>query len=271
MSNRSDWDPEQYERFAAERAEPFRDLISMVDPVPGGRVADLGCGAGGLTVKVHEHTGATETLGFDTSRAFIDKASALDVAGVRFIHADLRTAGEHGPFDALVSNAVLHWVPDHQRVLRDLTAVLSPGGQLAIQVPANFDHPSHTCAAEVLRRSEYSAAGGAKLVTTPGRNLLPPEQYATLLHDLGYEAQHVRLQVYGHVLATTSEIVEWTAGSLLTPVRNAFASNPGSYERFVDDYRERLIGVLGESSPYYFTFKRILMWARLPGDNPGLH
>ena len=40
------WDPAQYERFAAERAAPFHDLLSLVRPVPGGRVVDLGCGGG---------------------------------------------------------------------------------------------------------------------------------------------------------------------------------------------------------------------------------
>ena len=47
------WDPQQYERFAAERAAPFWDLLSLVRPVPGGRVVDLGCGNGELTAALH--------------------------------------------------------------------------------------------------------------------------------------------------------------------------------------------------------------------------
>src|SRR5919199_273814 len=49
----------------------------------------------------------------------------------------------------VLSNAALHWVPDHRAVLGRWRAALRPGGQLAVQVPANFDHPSHAVVAEV--------------------------------------------------------------------------------------------------------------------------
>lgn len=258
------WDPDQYHRFASERARPFHDLLAMVGPVPGGRVVDLGCGAGELTVQVHEHTGAATTLGLDTSAAMLEKAAGLERDGLHFEQADLRTAREQGPWDLAFSNAVLHWVPDHRRLIRDIAASIGPGGQLAVQVPANFDHPSHTVAAEVLRRTEYSEAGGAKLVTSPGHHILKPEEYAELLDELGFVEQRVRLEVYGVVLESTASIVEWTSGTLLTPVRSALASDPERYDRFVDDYRSRLVEVVGDHAPYFFAFKRILFWARKP-------
>ncbi len=57
------WNPEQYERFKTERAQPFHDLLALVEPRPGMRVVDLGCGTGELTRLMHEQLEAAETLG----------------------------------------------------------------------------------------------------------------------------------------------------------------------------------------------------------------
>lgn len=58
------WDPAQYLQFERERAEPFHDLVAGVDPLPGGRAVDLGCGTGALTCLLHEATILLDRLGF---------------------------------------------------------------------------------------------------------------------------------------------------------------------------------------------------------------
>jgi trans-aconitate 2-methyltransferase len=93
-------------------------------------------------------------------------------------------------------------------------------------------------------------------------NWAPLERYAELLHDLGFARQNVRPQVYGHVLASTADVVEWTKGTTLT--RFARALPLDLYDTFVDRYRQRLISVLGDRHPYFYAFKRVLFWARLP-------
>jgi trans-aconitate methyltransferase len=92
-------------------------------------------------------------------------------------------------------------------------------------------------------------------------NVLRPEQYAELLELLGFERQHARLQVYGHRLPSSSDVVEWMKGTSLTRFKSAL--DPGDYERFVDEYSRRLIKVIGDQSPYFYAFKRILLWGRL--------
>src|SRR4051812_10518365 len=137
------WVPDQYERFKAERRQPFDDLAALVQRVPGGRVLDLGCGTGALTRELHEALGAAETVGIDSSPAMLADAEAHAGGGLRFEPGDLAALTVDGPVDVVFSNAALHWVPDHEAVLADWTARLAPGGQLAVQVPANVDHPSH--------------------------------------------------------------------------------------------------------------------------------
>ncbi|HXH38906.1 MAG TPA: hypothetical protein VNN08_09785 [Thermoanaerobaculia bacterium] len=150
----------------------------------------------------------------------------------------------------MFSNAALHWVPDHERLFARLVALLSPHGQLAVQMPANHDHPSHRIAAELA-----PSFGLEPRVVS----VLPPERYAGLLHHLGFARQHVRVQVYGHVLPSTRDVVEWTKGSTLTPYREALS--PERYEEFLAVYTARVVEALGDSRPYFYTFKRVLLWA----------
>src|SRR4029453_912465 len=135
------WGPGQDERVAAERSAPFWDLLSLVRPVPGGRVVDLGCGNGELTAALHRRVEAAETLGVDGSPAMLERAAALEGGGLRFELGDI--AGfDQGGWDVAFSNAALHWLPDHAGLFARLVAALNQGGQLAVQIPANNHHPS---------------------------------------------------------------------------------------------------------------------------------
>lgn len=268
------WDPVQYDRFKAERRQPFDDLLSLVSPVPGGRAVDLGCGTGELTAEFHGHLKAAETVGVDRSAEMLASSASREHDGLHFVLADIgevaaawnREAPTADPrvggrFDVIFSNAALQWVPDHRNLLPKIVAGLVPGGQLAVQVPANFDDISHTAAYRLAEeepfRSSIEASG-----TMPERVewVLPPEEYARILDALGCGDQHVRLQVYGHHLATTLDLVEWMKGTLLTPFRAILDED--TYRTFLTRYGERILDSQGVREPYFFPFKRILMWAR---------
>ena len=257
------WVPAQYERFAAERSQPFYDLLAMVHPTPGGRVVDLGCGTGTLTAQLHAHTRATSTLGVDNSAAMLDEAAAHASDALQFAPGDIGAFGaDNGRFDVVFSNAALHWVPDHELALAQWASAVAPGGQLAVQVPANADHPSHYLATEVALESPFIEAMDGAPPADVVLGVLKPEAYAELLHDLGFAEQHVRLQVYPHLLDSTAEVVEWTKGTSLTRFRRVLP--PELFDAFVDRYRQRVLDVLGDRAPYFYAFKRILFWAARP-------
>ena len=255
------WDPDQYHRFRSEREAPFDDLLALLDPAAGGRVVDLGCGTGELTVRLHGRLGAGETMGVDRSAAMLERARHVAVRGVRFELGDIGAFGDVGAWDVVAANASLHWVPDHPAALARWARALRPGGQLAVQVPANADHPAHLVAAEVA--AEFAPAFGGDPPPDPVRNVLAPERYAELLDALGFADQHVRLQVYGHRLASTDDVVEWVKGTNLTRFRARL--DEVAYERFLAAYRARLLARLGDHRPYFYAFKRILLWARRDG------
>jgi trans-aconitate 2-methyltransferase len=252
------WDPDRYGRFAGERAEPFFDLLSLVRPVPGGRVVDLGCGSGELTVRLHRRLEAAETVGLDSSRAMLERAAGLAGDGLRFELQDV-AAFAGGGWDVVFSNAALHWLPDHETLFGRLVAGLGQGGQLAVQMPANHDHPSHLVATELAAEEPFRTALDGYRRESPVR---APEWYAELLDRIGLAEQHVRLQVYLHRLAARDEVVEWVRGTLLTDYA---ARLPAAlFDDFLAAYRERLLPVLEDTRPYRYPFKRLLLWGARP-------
>lgn len=257
------WDPDQYRRFAAERAQPFHDLLALVRPGPIVRAVDLGCGDGALTALAAEQLQIGEMVGSDTSAAMLAEAQAHIRPGLRFEAGDLASWTSQHDVGLVLANASLQWVPDHAGVLAGWVAGLAPGGQLAVQVPANSSHPSHLAITDVAGREPYAtvlAARGGAPPDPVAANVLAPEAYAQLLFELGCAEQHVRLQVYGHVLAETAEVVEWVRG---TNMRRVLTVLPAELqERFVVDVRTRLLELEGDRRPYFYAFRRILMWGR---------
>jgi trans-aconitate 2-methyltransferase len=268
------WEPDTYSRFAAERSRPFFDLLELVKPIPAGRAVDLGCGTGALTLELHRRVGAAETLGIDSSPAMLEKAAPLAGNGLRFERGDLAAFPSDGvgavdepnaAYGLVFSNAALQWVPDHPNLLARLTRALEPGGQLAFQVPVNFGHATHRSAERVAGEEPFrSALGGGSHSTST--NVLAPEAYATLLHRLGFAEQIVRLEVYGSTLASREDIVEWVKGSLLTEYRRRLPAD--LYPTFVDRYRETLFQAIPDERPYFLTYNRILVRARLTSPSP---
>lgn len=243
------WSPDQYEKFKSERQQPFHDLVALIEKRPRMRIVDLGCGTGELTRELHATLDASETVGIDDSETMLLKAGSFGGEMLHFQKDSIEAFVTDQPYDLIFSNAALHWVPDHERLLVRLTNFLATDGQLAIQMPANDDHPSHVIAARVAR--DFGVEPRPDFV-------LPPERYSELLHRLGYKRQHVRLQVYGHLLPSTADVVEWVRGALLTHYEAAMP--PDRFAHFVTAYREQLLAALGDEHPFFYTYKRILAW-----------
>ncbi|MDE2988846.1 MAG: methyltransferase domain-containing protein [Chloroflexota bacterium] len=259
-SRRDEWQPDQYARFTAEREQPFYDLLELVEPVPGGRVVDLGCGTGVLTRVLHERMQAAETIGIDRSEAMLEQSAQHAGGGVRFQRGDITefTGLDSSGLDVVFANASIQWVPDHASLFPRLASTLKPGGQLAVQMPANEDHPSHAVAREVAQQSPHAEALGGFVYR---HSIESAEWYAEQLARLGFAEQHVRMQVYLHRLPGPEDVIEWVKGSLLTGYRDRMAVE--DYEAFLSDYRERLLSELPDERPFLYPFKRLLLWGRM--------
>lgn len=257
------WDPAQYERFKRERDQPFFDLLALVQrsPDPGARVrvVDLGCGSGELTARMHEQLGGASTLGLDSSPAMLAQAARWAVDGLTFAPGDIAYFAANEAYDLVFSNAALQWVDDHPGRLAAFARALRPAGQLAIQLPAQQDQPTHRLAQAIAAEPRFQPhlAG-----FVPQAGVLEPEAYARNLHRLGFSEQIVRLQVYTHVLERKSATVEWLRGSLFTAYQSRLPEP--LFAEFLDAYRERLLAGAEDEAPYPFTYRRLFLWARRP-------
>lgn len=143
------WNPAQYQKFQSARAAPFDDLLAWLNVRPGLKVVDLGCGTGELTSRLASLLPGSEVVGIDSSASMLAQASDHERPGLQFRQARLEELD--GEYDLIFSHAALHWVPDQRALISRLWGRLRPGGQLLVQVPANFGHASHRLAEAAAR------------------------------------------------------------------------------------------------------------------------
>jgi trans-aconitate 2-methyltransferase len=250
------WDPGQYHKFRQERLAPFNDLLSFVKIRPGLAVLDLGCGTGELTVALAEKLPESHVTGIDSSAEMLAKAKENSADRVTFDHGTVETVA--GEWDLLFSHAVLHWVENHRALIPHLWTMLKPGGQLAVQIPANHNHPSHTCITAAASAEPFKSALGGWLRQSP---VLEIDEYAQLLYSCGAADFTVMEKVYPAFLPNAAAIAEWTKGTTLVPYLERLPLE--LHEIFLQKYRELLTAALPKGE-IMFTFRRILFAAVKP-------
>jgi trans-aconitate 2-methyltransferase len=252
------WDPKQYGRFANERNRAFLDLTARINATSPRHVVDVGCGPGTLTRLLAERWPGAAVEGIDSSPEMI--AVAADVPGASFSIGDASDWEPTGDVDVVVSNAALQWVPHHQRLMARWAAALPRDGWLAVQVPGNFDSPSHT----LMRRLAGTDRWASMLP-----NVLPdvdavgtPESYADVLLGAGMVAD-VWESTYLHVLKGEDPVLEWLRGTGLRPILAALSAAEG------DEFSAQLAAELRQAYPpgphgTLFPFRRVFAVGHKP-------
>jgi len=118
------WDPHAYSATAAFVPALGAPLLDLLDPAPGDLVLDLGCGDGVLTAQIAAR--GARVVGVDSSPEMLAVARARGL-DVRLADASRLDLPER--FDAVFSNAAIHWMRDHEAVVARVAAHLRPGGQ----------------------------------------------------------------------------------------------------------------------------------------------
>lgn len=255
------WDPAQYRRFGDERSRPFFDLVSRVPDANVRAAADLGCGPGNLTATLATRWPDATVWGVDRSPDMLAAAATLPAdPRLRFVAGDIATWEPPRPLDRIVSNAALHWVPDHAAVLPRLAGLLAPGGVLAVQMPNNLAEPAHRLLGELVREPPWAEAVGAwrerYFVQTAA-------WYAETLHAIGLAHVDVWETIYCHLLPGDDAVLEWMKGTALRPVLSRVPAE--RHEELLTTYRDRLRPAYPRRS--YGTllpFRRLFFVARKP-------
>jgi trans-aconitate 2-methyltransferase len=208
------WSPRQYSTFEAERTRPVRDLLNAVPTHSVRRAVDLGCGPGNSTEVLAERFPGAEITGLDSSTDMIEAARAR-LPHLRFDLADIAAWDDPGPFDVILANAVLQWVPDHATLLPRLVGKLAQGGSLAVQVPDNLEEPAH----RLMRQVAATGPWADKLARAADARAprFGAEWYYSLIRTCA-DRVDVWATTYHHVLAGGADgVIEWFKGSGLRP------------------------------------------------------
>lgn len=249
------WDPDRYLAFGDLRSRPALDLLARIPLKAPARVVDLGCGPGTVTSVLRQRWPEAQVTGVDRSAEMLARAAALD-AGVDWVEADLSRWQGGAPFDVIFSNAALHWLDDHAELFPRLQSMLSPGGVLAVQMPANFDADSHRLIRELAASNTWrDRVGDARM-----GSVLSVEAYHDLLAD-HFQSVEIWETRYLQVLRGEDAVLQWLSGTTLLPY----------LDRLSDDDRDGFIGqlrpLLRQAYPMrgdgrvLFPFKRLFMVA----------
>lgn len=131
-ANEAGWDPDRYDGDHAFVYEYGADVVGLLAPEAGERVLDLGCGTGHLTAEIA--ASGAEVVGMDAAAEMLETARA-EHPDLRFVQGDAQDftlgdpLGETEPFDAVFSNATLHWMDDPGAAFASVAGVLRPGGR----------------------------------------------------------------------------------------------------------------------------------------------
>ncbi|MBR8833741.1 MAG: class I SAM-dependent methyltransferase [Stigonema ocellatum SAG 48.90 = DSM 106950] len=176
---KNQWDAALYESKHSFIWQYGEELLKLLSPQPGEYILDLGCGTGQLTEKI-ALAGAV-VMGIDASSTMIEKARH-NYPQLQFAVADARNFQVEQPFDAVFSNAVLHWIPEPDAVISCIHQALKPGGRFV---------------------AEFGGKGNVKAITQALSSLSPQTlspwyfpsigEYASCLEQHGFEVSYAVL------------------------------------------------------------------------------
>ena len=203
----ADWNPSLYLQFGAERTRPAAELRARIAHHPVALAVDLGCGPGNSTALLRHAWPEATIIGVDNSPAMLEEA-AQRLPDCRFVEGDIAGFRPERPADVIYANASLQWLTDHQRLFPHLVSNLAENGVLAVQMPVNWQEPSHALMREVAEELGYPASGRPPLPDVP--------EYYDMLTACGCEVDIWRT-TYFHPLASHQAIIEWLQSTGLRP------------------------------------------------------
>ena len=205
------WDATKYDVYGTFVWRLGADLIELLDPRPDERILDVGCGTGHLTAKIAE--AGAEMLGIDASQAMIERARS-NYPLLRFEVLDALEMDLGGQFDAVFSNAALHWITKPEIAVSKIFDALKPGGRFVAEFGGEGN--ISTIIAAIHRACEQVGAP----VTSDDSWYFPSVfEYSRLLEHAGFtvESAHLfdRPTPIGHEENALSIWLEVFSGRLL--------------------------------------------------------
>lgn len=228
------WSSQQYSKFEAERNRPIFDLLAHIPTQEVRTAADIGCGPGNSTELLLNKYPQAHITGMDSSENMVE-AARKRLPQLQFEVADIGNWTNNGPFDVILANAALQWVPDHVSLFPNLIGKLNKGGTLAVQMPDNFEEPAH----RLMRETAKNGPWASKLANAHLRiDRQSAEWYfGTFRNEVS--KLDIWRTVYHHPLqGGAGAVVEWFKGTGLRPFLQPLSED--EQKEFLAQYEEAI-------------------------------
>jgi trans-aconitate 2-methyltransferase len=251
------WNPKLYLTYEAQRLRPALDLLARVPLTAALRVTDLGCGAGNAIPHLCARFPAAIVTGVDSSPEMLATARAAYSKAADWLEADAARWQPATPQDLIFSNAVLHWLDGHDTLFPRLMGFLVPGGVLAVQMPNQFDEPSHAVMRDVAANGPWAQALKPLLRPAP---VADAQHYFDRLSPVSAHIDIWQTQ-YVQVMDGDDAVLNWIASTALKPLLEALTPD------LVEPFRRTLAEKLRVAYPKrangktLFPFKRLFIVA----------
>ena len=251
------WNPQIYNQFKDIRFKPFYDLAAFIQPAPGMKAVDLGCGTGEQTAILAEKFSDATFTGIDSSAEMLEASAQLEHDRLQFRIAtteDVIKADE--TWDLIFSNAALQWSEDHEALFPAIISKLRPGGQIAIQMPYQ---PGNTLNNILLSLAEETPFKTALKHWNRPSSVLPLDAYAQLFFENDLEDLDLSQKVYPIIADSHDTLFNFISGSALIPYMERLDTT--QQEAFTTAFKERIARHYPQL-PAIYAFKRVLLYGR---------
>jgi trans-aconitate methyltransferase len=234
------WDPAAYAANSAPQQFWARELIAKLDLRGNEHVLDVGCGDGKVTAEIAQAVPRGSAVGVDASPQMIEFARKTfppsAIPNLEFHIMDAREIHFAEKFNAVFSNATLHWVEDHRAFLRGAASVLRPGGRLVVSCGGKGNAQDVFIAA----RPEMRLKHRREFFRRMGKPYFfySPEDYEKWLPRFGFKTVDIRLAPKDAVFNRREDFAAWLRTTWLPYIQRV---PEGLREEFISGITERYV------------------------------
>ena len=254
-----EFDGEKYKAASKHQKEWGNSLIDSLRLSGGESILDLGCGDGVLTARLSELTPDGEVIGMDASQGMIHAAKKLEGANLAFVCLDINQMDYESRFDLIFSNAALHWVKNHKKLLGNCFKALKAGGRIAWNFAAHGTADTFNSVvleAMTLPRFKKYFTGFEWPWYMPR-----VEDYTALVAESGFGGYRVTGENKDRYFESSDALIKWIDQPSLVPFLQVLPSE------IKDGFRDAVISVMLEKTRQpdgrcFEKFRRIQVEAR---------